>query len=47
MRKDSGAHPRIPEFAQMFGNMTRRRLAGLHGEEAADLIGHLHEPVGR
>ena len=47
MRQDRGAHPRIPEFADMIGDPRHRLVVALTLKEFANLVGHVDQAVRR
>src|ERR1700722_9278600 len=47
MRKNSRAHPWIPEFPDVFGDTRHRLVVALALKKLADLIGHVDQPVRR
>src|SRR4030081_3045212 len=47
MGEDRLAHPRVPEFFDMVGNIRHRLVVALALKEPADLIGHVDQAVRR
>ena len=47
MRQDRGAHPRVPEFTDVFGDPRDGLVMPLALKEFADLVGHVDQPVRR
>jgi hypothetical protein len=45
MGEDRLAHPRVPEFPDMFGDAGDRLVVPLALEKFPDLIGHIDQPA--
>src|SRR6266702_8750673 len=45
MGKDRLAHPRVPEFPDVFGNARYRLVVALALEESTDLVGHVDQSI--